>query len=103
MAIATATPPSSTATAAPVVESIVAAYKTHEEAKAAVRKLEKAGVPIALMAMGLSKDEALKYQSRVEEGEFLVTVMGSPDEIARARSILENTGQVDLNQFQKAA
>ena len=62
MAIATATPPSSTATAAPVVESIVAAYKTHEEAKAAVRKLEKAGVPIALMAMGLSKDEALKYQ-----------------------------------------
>lgn len=75
MAIATATPPSSTATAAPVVESIVAAYKTHEEAKAAVRKLEKAGVPIALIAMGLSKDEALKYQSRVEEGEFLVTVM----------------------------
>jgi hypothetical protein len=55
MAIATATPPSSTATAAPVVESIVAAYKTHEEAKAAVRKLEKAGVPIALMAMASRK------------------------------------------------
>ena len=68
-----------------------------------MRKLEKAGVPIALMAMGLSKDEALKYHSRIEAGEFLVTVMGSPDEIARARSILENTGQVDLNQFQKAA
>jgi hypothetical protein len=71
--------------------------------KQAVRRLEKGGVPIALMAMGLSKDEAFKYQSRVEAGEFLVTVMGSPDEIARARSILENTGQVDLNQFQKAA
>jgi hypothetical protein len=49
------------------------------------------------------KDEALKYQSRVEAGEFLVTVMGPQDEIARARSILENTGRVDLNQFQKAA
>jgi hypothetical protein len=102
MAIAIATPPVPQPPG-PVVESIVAAYKTHEEAKAAVRKLEKAGVPIALMAMGLSKDEALKCQSRVEAGEFLVTVMGSPDEIARARSILENTDQVDLNQFQKAA
>jgi len=53
------------------------------------------------MAMGLSKDEALKYRSRVEASEFLMTVMRSPDEIAR--SILENTGQVDLNQFQKTA
>jgi hypothetical protein len=46
MATATATPPSSTSTASPVVESIVAAYKTHAEAEAAVRKLEKGGVPI---------------------------------------------------------
>jgi hypothetical protein len=46
MATATATPPSSTSTAARVVESIIAAYKTHEEAEAAVRKLEKDGVPI---------------------------------------------------------
>jgi ParB-like chromosome segregation protein Spo0J len=42
-------------------------------------------------------------KSRVEAGELLVIVMGSPDEIARARSIIENTGHVDLNQFQKAA
>jgi uncharacterized membrane protein len=183
MATATATPRSSTSTAAPVVESIIAAYKTHEEAERAVRKLEKGGVPIqhisiighdftvreeiegyyrpsdaakegagfgawfgglfglllgfgffifpagplivlgplagmiagaatgagigalvsALMAMGLSKDEALKYQARVEAGEFLVTVMGSPEEILRARSILEGTGEVDLNQFEQAA
>jgi hypothetical protein len=38
MAIVTATPPSSTATAAPVVESIVAAYKTLEEAEASRAK-----------------------------------------------------------------
>jgi hypothetical protein len=180
MATATATPPSSTSTASPVVESIVAAYKTHAEAEAAVRKLEKGGVPIehvsiigrdfkvreeiegyyrpsdaakegagfgALVwrtlraAHGLwffrlpiwsadcawtlggndrgSRDwcrhrrfgqrahshrpfrkmKRSSIKSRVEAGEFLVTVMGPQDENARARSILENTGQVDLNQF----
>src|ERR1700716_189332 len=57
----------------------------------------------ALMARGLSKEEALQYQSRVEAGEFLVAVMESPEEIVRARSILEGTGEVDINQFEQAA
>ncbi|HEX3420485.1 MAG TPA: general stress protein [Candidatus Udaeobacter sp.] len=50
----------------------------------------------ALMAMGLSKEDALKYKSRVEAGEFLLTVMGTSEELERARTILESTEQVDL-------
>jgi hypothetical protein len=96
MATATATPPSSTSTAARVVESIIAAYKTHEEAEAAVRKLEKDGVPIEHVSI-------IGHDFKIREEIDGYYVMGSPDEIARLRSILENTGRVDLNQFQKAA
>ena len=56
-----------------------------------------------LMAMGVSKEEALKYKSRVEAGEFLVTVIGSPEEIETARGILETTGHVGLETHRKAA
>ena len=185
MATTTATAPRSTSTTgAPVKESIVAAYQTHEEAEKAVRKLEKAGIPIdeisiigrdfqvrediegyyrpsdaakegaglgawfgglfgllsgfglfvfpvagplivlgplagliagaatgagigalvsGLMAMGLSRDEALKAKARVEAGEFLVAVAGTPDEIARARSILEETEHAGLQTHRRAA
>jgi hypothetical protein len=140
MATATATPPSSTSTASPVVESIVAAYKTHAEAEAAVRKLEKGGVPIehvSIIGRDFKVREEIEGYYRPSDaakegagfgalvwrtlraahglwffrlpiwsadcawtlGGFLVTVMGPQDENARARSILENTGQVDLNQF----
>ena len=184
MATATATPPTSTSTSARVMESIVAVYKTHEEAEKAVRKLEKAGIPMekisiighdfrvrediegyyrpsdaakegagfgawfgglfgllsgfglfvlpvagplivlgplagliagaatgagvgalvsGLMAMGLSRDEALKYQRRLEAGEFLLTLTGTLDEIERASSVLEDTEHVGLETHRKAA
>lgn len=185
MATTTTTAPRSTSTTgAPVKESIIAAYQTHEEAEKAVRELEKAGIPIdeisiigrdfqvgediegyyrpsdaakegaglgawfgglfgllsgfglfvfpvagplivlgplaeliagaatgagigalvsGLMAMGLSRDEALKAKARVEAGEFLVAVAGTPDEIARARSILEETEHAGLQTHRRAA
>jgi hypothetical protein len=56
-----------------------------------------------LMAMGVSKEEALIYKSRVEAGEFLVTVIGSPEEIETARDILEATGHVGVETHRKAA
>ena len=56
-----------------------------------------------LMAMGLSKDEALKYKSRLESGEFLLAVIGTPEEIENARGILEATGHVGLETHRKAA
>jgi hypothetical protein len=31
------------------------------------------------MAMGVSKEDALKYKSRIEAGEFLLAVPGTPE------------------------
>jgi len=49
-----------------------------------------------LMAMGMSKDQALKYQARLEAGEFLVAVHGASAEVDRARDILRTTSHTDL-------
>ncbi len=42
----------------------------------------------ALMAAGIPKDNALKYQSRIQAGEFLVLVHGDVSETGKARQIL---------------
>jgi hypothetical protein len=49
-----------------------------------------------LMALGIPKDRALKYQSRLQAGEFLVTVTGTPEEANRAKEILRNSGELEL-------
>ena len=56
-----------------------------------------------LMAMGLSKEDALKYKSRIEAGEFLLAVLGTSEEIEKARGILEATSHVGLETHRKAA
>lgn len=49
-----------------------------------------------LVAVGVPRDQALKYQERLQAGEFLVVVHGSADETARAHEILEGTTQMHL-------
>lgn len=49
-----------------------------------------------LMALGIPKDKALKYQSRLQAGEFLVTVTGNPEEVNRAKEVLQNSGEIEL-------
>ncbi len=49
-----------------------------------------------LVAVGVPRDQALKYQERLQAGEFLVVVHGSADETARAHEILEGTTQTHL-------
>jgi hypothetical protein len=49
-----------------------------------------------LMALGIPRDQALKYEARLQAGEFLVTVTGSPEEVTRAREALQNSGEVEL-------
>jgi hypothetical protein len=49
-----------------------------------------------LMALGIPKDRALKYRSRLQAGEFLVTVTGTVEEVTRAREVLQNSGEVEL-------
>ena len=49
-----------------------------------------------LMALGIPKDKALKYQSRLQAGEFLVTVTGNPEEVNRAKEVLQDSGEIEL-------
>jgi len=53
-----------------------------------------------LMALGIDKEKALKLQARLQAGEFLVTVAGMPEEIERARQILQNSKPVEIEQYQ---
>jgi uncharacterized membrane protein len=49
-----------------------------------------------LMSLGIPKDQALKYQSRLEAGEFLVVVHGAPAQIEQAHQILQGTTPSDM-------
>ena len=49
-----------------------------------------------LMALGVPRERALKYQARLQAGEFLVLVTGSSEEVARARETLQDSGYIEL-------
>lgn len=49
-----------------------------------------------LVALGIPRDQALKYQARLEAGEFLLVVHGTADEVARAREILQRSAQTEM-------
>ncbi len=49
-----------------------------------------------LVTAGIPRDQALKYQERLQTGEFLVVVHGGADVTDRAHTILESTGQIHL-------
>lgn len=49
-----------------------------------------------LIAAGVPQDQALKYQERLQAGEFLVVVHGTPLDTAQAYTILEGTAQTHL-------
>ena len=49
-----------------------------------------------LVASGIPRDQALKYQERLQAGEFLVVLHGSKDETVRAHEILHSTMQTYL-------
>jgi uncharacterized membrane protein len=44
----------------------------------------------ALVGLGIPKDQALKYESQVKAGKFLVIVKGAPEQVERARAILSS-------------
>ena len=50
-----------------------------------------------LVASGIPKNQALRYQERLQAGEFLVLVHGDARETARAHEILEGTDHLHLH------
>jgi uncharacterized membrane protein len=50
----------------------------------------------ALVRWGVSKQHILKYEERIKGGEYLLIAHGKPGEVAKAKSILEDTGATEL-------
>jgi hypothetical protein len=50
----------------------------------------------ALVAAGVPRDQALKYQERLQAGEFLVVVHRGAEEAASAHEVLEGTSPIHL-------
>jgi uncharacterized membrane protein len=46
------------------------------------------GLSGALVGLGVSKDKAIRYESQVKAGKFLVTLRGDGPQVERARSLL---------------
>ena len=49
-----------------------------------------------LVTLGIPRDQALKYQEKLQAGEFLVVVHGSANEVARAHEILDGGVHTNL-------
>jgi hypothetical protein len=54
----------------------------------------------ALIAWGVPKDRALKYESQVKGGTFLVVVRSVPEVVARARSLLSSQGPEHIDVYE---
>jgi hypothetical protein len=53
-----------------------------------------------LYSIGIPKDSALKYESSIKAGKFLLIAHGTAEEAEAARRILANTGAEELNVHQ---
>ena len=72
----------------PLVGWIVGALET----AAVVGGLSALGA--GLYSAGIPKDSVLEYETAIKTDKFVVIAHGTPDEVARAKSILEKTGAV---------
>jgi outer membrane lipoprotein SlyB len=50
------------------------------------------GLVGALVGLGIPKEQALKYETEIKAGKFMVIVSGTNEEMDRAQQILQNAG-----------
>ncbi len=50
------------------------------------------GLVGALVGLGIPKEQALKYETEIKAGKFMVIVSGTNEEMERAQQILQNAG-----------
>jgi hypothetical protein len=50
------------------------------------------GLAGALVGLGIEKDSALKYESELEAGKFVVLVTGTDEDVSKVQHMLQNTG-----------
>jgi hypothetical protein len=78
--------------AGPLVAWIVGAL----EGAVAVGGLSALGA--ALFSSGIPKDSVLKYESEIQAGNFVLLAHGTPEEVRRAKSSLDITNHIGLNE-----
>jgi Heat induced stress protein YflT domain len=61
------------------------------------------GLAGALVGVGVPKERALKYETQVKGGNFLVIVRGNPEVVARARNLLGAHTSNQLSVYSAAA
>ncbi len=59
------------------------------------------GLTGALVGLGISKDKAIRYESQVKAGKFLVTLRGDGPQIERAKSLFA-VGKVETTEVVQA-
>ena len=50
------------------------------------------GLAGAMVGLGIRKDSALKYESHLEAGKFVVLVTGTDEDVSKVQHMLQNTG-----------
>ncbi len=56
-----------------------------------------------LIAWGIPKEHAIKYESEVKGGKYLVLARGNAETVARARALLKPSGPEHVEVFENAA
>jgi hypothetical protein len=51
------------------------------------------GLVGALVGLGIPKEQALKYETEIKAGKFMIIVSGTNEEIDRAQQVLQNADQ----------
>lgn len=59
------------------------------------------GLAGVLIGWGLAKEKAIRFERSVEAGQYLVSVSGDDDLVARATLILQATAPVSLERFDR--
>ncbi len=54
----------------------------------------------ALVGWGVPKDQAIKFESQIKAGKFLIAARGTPEEITRAKALLESHPPEQLETFE---
>ena len=53
----------------------------------------------ALVSAGIPKDSAIKYETELQAGKFVLVAHGTRDEVARARALLEHTSHSGVTEY----
>src|SRR5262245_4220482 len=60
------------------------------------------GLTGVLVGLGISKDQAIRYESQVKAGKFLVTLQGDESQVARAKSLF-TAGKAEATEVASAS